>query len=219
MLARRKLVRLSAWTATLAAVVGLTVAATGMTGAYFTDTHSGTIGGTIGSIKVNAYGGSGVNNTDFTFANLLPGVTQSAVVSYTNDGANAEDVWLVFQNATALSALNNLGTYGEAHVVANGTHLFDSANLNDRASTCGPFSPSGCWPLPAQIKVADNVAPGHSGSVTFTFGYASKLKNPDAEGAPFNLYPIPGQTTVNAGDGSGSGLPYQIVATQVGQTP
>lgn len=221
--------RIVAWLTTLAAVIALAIVATGFTGAYFSDTHSGAISGTIGSIKITPSGGSGADNTDFTFANLLPGVPQSAVVHYQNTGTNPEDVWLVFPNATALSALNNLGTYGEVHVSVGSHTLFESTNLNDRVATCGPLKPSGCWPLPAQIKVASNLGPTASGSVTFTFNYAGKLSDPAAEGQPFNVYPVPageyspsnpdGQTTVNASDGTGTGLPYEIVATQVGQTP
>ncbi|HST13366.1 MAG TPA: hypothetical protein VLJ44_00780 [Gaiellaceae bacterium] len=210
--------RFIVWGATLAALATLVVAATGMTGAYFSDTHQGAITGNIGSIKVTPSGGTGADSTNFTFTNMLPGVPQTATIQYQNTGLDNEDVWLVFNNATALSALNNLGSYGEVHV-SNGHALFDSANLNDRSSTCGPFSPSGCWPLPSQIKVGSDIAPGAGGFAKFTFNYAGKLKNPAAEGAPFNLYPIPGQTTVNAADGSGSGLPYELVATQVGQTP
>lgn len=220
--------RFAVWGVTLAALAALVIAATGMTGAYFSDTHHGDITGNIGSIKVTPSGGTGTDGTDFTFANLLPGEPQTATIQFQNTGLNNEDVWLVFDNATALSALNNLGTYGEVHV-SNGHELFASTNLNDRSATCGPFSPTGCWPLPSQIKVADNVAPGAGGYVKFTFNYAAKLSDPAAEGADFNVYPVPagaysptnpdGQTTVNATDGTGSGLPYEIVATQVGQTP
>ena len=210
--------RFVVWGATLAALAALVVAATGMTGAYFSDTHQGDITGNIGSIKVTPSGGTGADSTDFTFTNMLPGEPQTATISYQNTGLNHEDVWLVFNNATALSALNNLGTYGEVHI-SNGHELFGSANLNDRSSTCGPFSPSGCWPVPSQIKVGSDIAPTAGGYVKFTFNYAGKLKDPAAEGAAFNIYPVPGQNTVNAADGNGSGLPYELVATQVGQTP
>jgi hypothetical protein len=230
-MSRRTRIRLTALAVTLAAALSLGLVAVGATGAYFSDTHNGAVAGTIGSIKVTTSGGSGADGLDFSFANLLPGEPQTAVVHYTNSGNNAEDVYLKFPNATALSALNNLGTYGEVHVVANGTEVFASTNLNDRSATCGAFSTTGCWPLPQTLKVASNVAPGHSGTIKFTFNYASKMKTQPAAGttAEFNTYPVPagqyspsnpdGQTTVNAADGTGSGLPIQIVAVQVGQTP
>ena len=220
--------RIAVWGTTLAALAAVVVVATGMTGAYFSDTHQGDITGNLGSIKVTPSGGTGSDGTNFSFTNMLPGEPQTATIQFQNTGLNAEDVWLVFNNATALSAFNNLGTYGEVHV-SNGQALFDSANLNDRTPTCGAFSPSGCWPLPSKIKVASSVAPTAGGYVKFTFNYAGKLKNPAAEGTPFNSYPVAagawsstnpdGQYTVNAADGSGAGLPYQLVATQVGQTP
>ena len=230
LLARRK--RRLAIIAALFGMVGTAIPALASTGAYFSDTQSGDITGTIGSIHVATSGGSGANGADFQFANLLPGEPQTATVGFTNTGNNPQDVWVVFPNATALSALNNLGTYGEVHLVSDGTHLFDSNNLNDRLPTCGSFSPSGCWPLLSQYKVASNVAPGGTGSFTFSFNYAAKMTLQPAAGttADWNVYPASscaynatscpnGQTTVNPSDGTGSGLPFEVVATQVGQTP
>ena len=215
--------------ALLAFVVGL--AGINMSGAYFSDTHNGTIAGTVGSIRITPSGGTGADNTNLSFDNLLPGAPQTVTLTYKNTGNNPEDVWVKFNNPTALSALNNMGTYGEVHVVSNGVEKFGSANLNDRASTCGAFSPSGCWPLPTQLKLADNVAPDATGVFKFTFGYAAKTKGQPPAGttAQWNTYPVAaglwspsnpdGQQVINAADGTGSGLPYQLVATQVGQTP
>jgi hypothetical protein len=210
--------------ASIALLGGAAFVASGSTGAYFSDTKAGTISGTIGSIKIEASGGIG-NGTNFTFANMLPAVSQTVKVNYKNTGANAQDVWIVFNNATALSALNTLGRYGEVHLSANGTALFNSQNLNDNANPehCVVLSPSGCWPLAKQYKVASNVVPNGGGSVSFSFNYSKKLES--GEGAAWNGYPISagqyvpitnkdGQTTVNEGDGTGYGLPYQIVATQ-----
>lgn len=203
-----------------AGVAGIVLAAN-PTGAFFSDSHDGSITGTIGSIQITPSGGSGAENMNFNFANMLPGEPQTATLTYENTGSNPEDVWVTFPNATALSALNNLGTYGEIHVVSNGVERFASANLNDRASTCGAFTPSGCWPLKDKIKLASNVAPGGRGQVKVTFAYADKLKGQPPAGttAYFNAYPVSGQTTTNAADGTGNGLPYQLVATQVGQQP
>ena len=61
--------------------------------------------GNFGSIKVTPSGGSGAHSTNFSFENMLPGEPQTATVQFQNTGANSEDVWLVFDNATALSAL------------------------------------------------------------------------------------------------------------------
>ena len=205
--------------AALAIVCGLIGLQT--SGAFFSDTHNGSITGTVGNVHVVVSGGSGSDSTNFAFNNLLPGEPQTAALSYYNSGSSSEDIWVVFPNATALSALNTLGTYGEVHISNSGTPVFDSANLNDRSSTCGAFDPSGCWPLTRSYKLASGVAPGLGGTLKFTFNYAGKLKSQPAPGttAAFNPYPVTGQTTTNAADGTGDGLPYQLVATQVGQQP
>jgi len=232
--------RIAALTASVALLGGAAFIASGTTGAYFSDTKSGTISGSIGSIKITPYGGSGDAKMNLAFTNMLPGEPQTVTIRYRNTGTVTQDVWIVFNNATALSALNSLGSYGEADLKANGTTLFDSANLNDRGPTCGAFVETGCWPLLSQYRVAQNVAPGGTGWVSFSFNYASKLT---AAGPAWNVYPVSTQQwdpaiaanpdhsttvwkennnrqyTVNASDGSGSGLPYQLVATQRGIAP
>ena len=174
--------------------------------AYFTDTQTGTLTGSVGSIK------GAVSTNSLAFKNLLPGEVQTVEAYSRNTGLSNQDVWVVFDNADALAALNNIGTYGEFHVKANNVALFDSANLNDNASSCGAFSTTGCWPIPAKLKLASNVAPGGTVTYSFGFGYASKLSTQAPPGgAVWNPYPLAAP--------SASGLPYQIVETQVGQTP
>jgi hypothetical protein len=139
---------------------------------------------------------------------MLPGELQTKTANYQNTGANNEDVWLVFPDVAALHGINQLGTFGEAHVASNGTEIFASNNLNDNTSSCPPGSSNpaagqgACNALPKQIKLADNVTPGTVGAFSFSFAYASKMSNPAFEGQPFN----------------GVGLPYQIVATPHGNT-
>jgi predicted ribosomally synthesized peptide with SipW-like signal peptide len=207
--------------ASVALLGGAAWLAAGSTGAYFSDTKTGSVSGNIGSIHVTTWGGGGTSGNDLTFTNMLPGALQTVTINYTNTGANAQDLYIVFPNATALSALNDLGHYGEAHLSANGTALFDSSNLSDHTDSCGPLSPSGCWPLKSQYLAASNVAPGQSGSVSFSFAYGPKLQSQPAVGstAPWNSYPVPTQFTTKASDGTGAGLPYEIVATQPGITP
>jgi hypothetical protein len=207
--------------------------ASGQTGAYFSDTHTGSIGGTVGSIRITPSGGTESNDgsfMDLAFSNLLPGDAQTVTVDYQNTGANAEDVYVVFPNATALSALNSLGSYGTVHLSSAGNgavgDVFDSANLNDNITSCPPGStsvahPVPCEALPSQVLIASNVGPGGEGSFSFSFNYASKLSTQASLGttANWNTYPVSGQTTTNVADGSGNGLPYEIVATQPGVTP
>jgi hypothetical protein len=203
-----------------AALVGLAAHATG---AYFSDSKAGTITGTLGSIKVTGSGGNGTNNLDFQFTNLLPGVAQTASGGFQNTGRNPEDVYIVFNNVDALHALNNLGRYGEVHVGANGAEIFASQNLNDNTTSCPPGSTAGgnpaCAALPVQLKLASDVAPGNGGTFSFSFDYSTihagglgNTSNIDgATGPAWNSYPL--------GVNTSAGLPYQIVATQVGVTP
>ena len=201
----------------VAVALTMALAALGPTGAYFTDTEQGGIEGTVGSIKVDAVGSLNLNYT-----NLLPGEVQTVSAQYTNNGLNHQDVWVVFNNADALHALNDLGNYGEFHISSGATEIFASANLNDDADgtpLCGGFSTTGCWPVPAQIKVASNVAPDGGGTVSFGFGYSGLLEGQSATGGGlWNSYPVSTLSDSNP-DNEGYGLPYQIVATQVGQQP
>ena len=221
-------------TALGAAAFALVAVAAGTTGAYFSESAPGAINGTLGSVHV------ATGPTTFNWTNMMPGEPKSATVDYQNSGTGNQDFYLVFKNVPALHAFNNLGSYGEAHIVdGNGPHLFDSANLQDGrhqatgvpdgVNTCGGFTPTGCWPLPVSLKLASNVAPLAWNSFTFTFNYAGKLGGIPGQvsgGGTFNTFPLSGKDLFagNAGnaDGAapaGAGLPYQIVAVQVGQTP
>lgn len=223
--------KIGAGVTALALAGTLAVVASGTTGAYFSDTKSGGITGTVGSIHVSVSGQSsdGVNGNgiNLTYSNLMPGAVQTVTFDFQNTGPVAQDVFMTFPNVPALHALNNLGTYGEVHVASSGTPLFDSANLNDgrtRAdgtNSCGALTPAGCWPLPTSLKVASSVAPGASGVVTFSFGYASKLGNGSngGTGGVWNSYPVLDAYGADTTPTPGTGLPVNVVATQVGQQP
>jgi hypothetical protein len=226
-------VKCAAIVGTAALLGGTAFIASGSTGAYFSDTHTGAITGTIGSIRITPSGGTASADgslMDLAFNDLLPGTPQTVTVNYQNTGTSPEDVYLVFPNATALSALNSLGNYGTVHVSSVGTgavgDIFDSQNLNDDSVHCPVGSTSTahqypCEPLPTQLLVASNVSPSAGGAVSFSFQYASALSTqaPVGTTANWNTYPVAGQITTNSGDGSGNGLPYQVVATQHGITP
>lgn len=223
---KSKALRIGGFTLAVGVTASLVGFAAHGTGAYFTDSSPGTIAGTVGSIHVVTQGGTGPDSNVFSFDRLLPGTPQTVTIHYTNTGDSPEDVYLTFPNATALSALNSLGTYGAVQVNnAGGQDVFDSQNLNDgcvqgSTSTAHPIP---CKGLPTQLLVDSNLAPNGTDTATFSFGYASKLSG--SGGGFFNSYPVvnkdgsSGQNTVNTSDGSGSGLPFAIVATQVGQQP
>jgi len=203
----------------VAVALTMALAAFGPTGAYFSDTAQGSIDGTVGSIKID-----GVDRLDLHYNKLLPGESQTVSERYRNTGVNAQDVWVVFNNPDALHALNDLGTYGEFHVAANSIAKFDSANLNDDGDGTpgcrGVFEPAGCWPVPEMILLQSNLAPSAVGTVSFSFSYdgVKTVRQTEAGGGAWNAYPLP--TPANPGAApTESGLPYQIVATQHGQTP
>ena len=208
------------------AAVALVASGSGVTGAYFSDAKGGAITGTLGQVHLN------IDPASIAFTNMLPGEPQTATVNFQNTGTVPQDFYVVFKNVPALHALNNLGTYGEVHLkggpTGNSVALFDSANLQDgrtrlSGNSCGPFSPTGCWPLKDTYKLASSVAAGGRGSFAFTFNYAGKLGNSANVGGAFNHYPSTapyGEAfDADALGAQGAGLPYQIVATQVGQTP
>lgn len=219
--------------ASMVALVALVAMATSATGAYFSDSKGGAVNGTIGTVNVATSGGSGDNGLVFNWSNMLPGEVYSATANFLNTGAAKQDIWLVFNNKTALSAINSLGTWGAARITSTGGASFYSNNLNDHPVDQGTV----CKMIPQMIKVAENVDPGAGGSVTFSFQYASKLggngpgmfntfpvvkaSNTKPGGFPTNDGALPGydQYYVNAADGSGTGLPFQIVATQPGIAP
>lgn len=222
--------RIGAFVATVGVSAALVGAAAHATGAYFSDTQSGTISGTLGSIKVTTAGADGASHLDFSFDNMLPGERQTKTVSYQNTGRNSQDVYVVFNNADALHALNVLGTYGEVHLASGGTEIFASTNLNDDTVSCPPgafdATHGPCNALPRVVKLASNLGPTASGTFSFSFNYASKLGNganiDGTTGPAWNCYPVVGPNSTAACDPTASnhyGLPYQIVATQVGVAP
>ena len=155
---------------TLALSAALFAVASATTGAYFSDKKAGAVTGTFGSIKVTTSGGIVQNDgsRSFVWDNMLPGEMKSATVGYQNTGRNVQDVYLVF-NPTALSALNTLGTYGEAHIAVNGTEVWASTNLNDitGSDTAG---------IPVVTLIGKNVGPTASGNVTFSFGMPARRR-------------------------------------------
>jgi hypothetical protein len=226
---------------TLVATVGLAVAASGVTSAYFSDTNSGTVSGTIGYVKVSTGGGTGTpDGLDLKFENLMPGEPQTVKFDYKNIGTGPQDIWITFPNNAALHALNNLGKFGYLKLTDSSAGvLFESSNLNDGRTippngddSCGTQGPTGglCWPLKPSYKIRTALPVGAEGTLSITFAYSSDLtldSPPPLDGTglyggaqiPWNIYPVPKTFGDDLIGGSGTGLPYNVVATQVGQTP
>ena len=206
-MSKKQILKVTGFIGTLAAGTALVASAATGTGAYFSDSASGTISGTMGSIRIQA-GDGGPAATTISFTKMLPGEAQTKTIGFKNTGANAQDVWLIFNptylgdgdRETDTGLINDRGTYGEIHIKSGTTAVFDSANLNDDADSCPPgLGTPACNPLPEMIKLRDNFAPGDTGN--FTFSYTAGAKYKSNQGLP----------EVN--------LPYKLVATQHGISP
>lgn len=139
--------RLGGFVAALGASGALIASATGATGAYFTDSHAGTLQATSGHLSLD-----GVTSTTLDFAGLMPGVDQTKTIDYTtNVSSGAEDVWLVFPVDTPAEqtayaeftgakgqfgyADGGMGRYGHFAVSdSNGGLAFQSYNLQNAPS-------------------------------------------------------------------------------------
>jgi hypothetical protein len=169
----------------------------------------------------------------------MPGEPQTVTFDYKNIGSGVQDIWITFPNNAALHALNNLGRYGYLKITDSSSGvIFESSNLNDgrtrpltdpNPNSCGVYpvgfgpTPPLCWPLPAQKLVRNNLAVGAEGTVSITFAYSNLFTGtglmPDGSQVLWNQYPVPATYGTDLNGGSGNGLPYNVVATQVGQTP
>ncbi len=175
---------------------------------------------------------------DIQFASpLVPGQPQSVSSTFTNTGNVNEDIYVVFNNASALHAFNQQGRFVQVSISVNGgASVFASGNLNDGlASGANPAGPYNCTtytvpdpntpqicPLPSSQKLLSNVGPGASNYWTFTYLENSSSDNPahnvgnGAQGQPFNAYPVNASGDIFAGS-TNSGLPYQFYAVPAGQ--
>lgn len=208
-------------------------------GANFSASKSGTITGSVATVSVYAAGGGGADNLDIAFGTpLVPGQDQSVTTTFGNNGTVAEDIYVVFNNPDALHAINQLGTFGNAHMsVDTSPEFFGSANLNDGlqngASPAGPYfcsspppPPMGqlaVCPIPTTHLLVADVPVGATHTFTFTFGYADKLgshagMSVSSGGGLFNPYPVDSTGTVVAGLSVNNGLPYQFYAVPAGTT-
>jgi hypothetical protein len=200
-----------------AALVGFSVSGTG---AYFSDSHSNSITGSTGQIKVTV----SPDGSSLNFANLLPGEYKDQSITYQAAGTGAEDIWLVFPTTGGPGGTNpseaftgspddghggGLGRYGHLAVSAPGGS-FTSYNLsNPRAgdpSVCSvdanghggsnqqATTKADLVPYcgaPTAILLDSNLTYGQSGTATITFGFAPLLTGPqDAPNAMLAQYKI-----------------------------
>ncbi|HXR40889.1 MAG TPA: hypothetical protein VN738_00700 [Acidothermaceae bacterium] len=219
--------RLGGFVAALGASGALIASATGATGAYFTDSHDGTLQAVSGHLKLN------VSDTTLNFTGLMPAEDQTKEITYNTDANGNEDVWLVFPDneayeqftgakGNALWPDGGLGRYGHFAVSdSNGGLAFQSYNLQNtptgvtgqsctvdgngrggsaQQATSASDTPPYCG-VPNAILLASNLVNGSSGTITVTFGLTGR------------------QTTQNQTEFSPAAVSFQIVGTQHGVRP
>jgi hypothetical protein len=225
--------RLGGFIAALGASGALIASATGATGAYFTDSHNGTIQAVSGHLKLNITGGS----TTLNFTGLMPGEDQTANISYHTDlSGGTEDVWLVFPDnqayeqftgasGNALWSDGGLGRYGHFAVSdSNGGLAFQSYNLKNRPAgdtsttdSCTVNADTGRGGSDQQAKsVADT--PPYCG-VPNAILLASNLGNATDGTITFTFGLTGRQTQQNQAEFLPAAVQYQIVGTQHGVRP
>jgi hypothetical protein len=223
---KKKAAKLAGFAGALCASGALIAFGVAGTGAYFSDSHDGTISASTGGIHIDT------TDTSLNFANLLPGDYQTKTIDYTaRPNGGTEDVWLVLPNTADNDAFTGtpqagptpLGRYGHfalastggAHFTSfnlanpgDGIHSGDSCNVDpatgwggsDRqAATVDDDAVPFCAPAHA-ILLQSNMAAGDAGHVNLTFGFTPILKS----GQDSAMGPIE---------------QFQIVATQHGVRP
>lgn len=238
--------RLGGFAAALAASAGLVAAASGTTGAYFSDSHPGTFEATSGHLKLNI---TDPTQLALNFTDLIPGQDQTKTISYTTDSSSnvKEDIWIVFPTDTAAEQLayaefsggknqfgyadGGLGRYGHFKVGANGHTAFESTNLANQPTYSGtpavagpPYTP-GCTvdangdggeSQPATSPTDTSM--GYCG-VPFKILLASNVST-GTTGSVNVTFGLTGkQVTQNQTEFLPNRVTYQIVATQHGVMP
>jgi hypothetical protein len=210
---RNSTVRVIGFIGSVGLTVGLVGAAVTGTGAYFSDAKHGQIDATMGSIAITGYDGTGVDQLDMAFTDLLPGEAATATVRFQNTGRNAQDVWVVFPQSalgdfnhlTDTGLVNDRGSFAEIRIKSSGTEVFQSANLNDDHASCPPGTEDPtkglppCRELPHMVLLQSNLPKDAVSNFEFMFRPGAKTKG--GAGLPV------------------LSLPYTLVATQHGITP
>jgi hypothetical protein len=225
---RKKALKLTGFAAALCAsgaLVGISVSGTG---AYFTDSASGSIAGSSGHLKL-----TNVSETNLNFANLMPGESRTQPVNYSVDASSGKvDLWMVFDTTssgyghfTGSKGVGygpenytdgGMGRYGY-FAVGNGSDVaFQSHNLQmatNPALNCADGTVPGAdgrggsavasatnqeCGVPGAIKLAGGLDSGTSGTVNISYGLSGKQTQQD-------------QVEWTVG--------YKLVATQAGHAP
>lgn len=223
--------RVGGFLAALGASAALIASASGATGAWFTDSHSGNLAGSTGHLRLN------VSDTTLNFNGLVPGQSQTKQITYSVDVSNGtEDVWLVFPTATADQAQRygqftgakndaawadgGLGRYG--HFAVSDTafgQAFRSHNLQNQPGgatdeSCG-IDANGRGGSDQQATSSSDTPPycGVPKAILLAWNLADSTT-----GTIEVTFGVTGRWTVQNADPVVN-VPFQIVATQHGVRP
>jgi hypothetical protein len=226
-MSKAKVARLAGFTVALGATASLAAFAATGTGAYFTDSHPGTISAATGGVHVNT------TDLALKYQNLLPGEFQTNTVRYTATGTGPEDIWLVLPTDASAAAFT--GTGGSAAALGRFGHVaisspagsFTSYNLASAGagihsgnscavdgnghggSDAQPTTPTDTQvdfcPVPNAILLSSGLTNGQGGAADITFGFTKLLTN----GAN-NAFEDGALTSIAA---------FKVVATQHGVRP
>lgn len=235
--------RLGGFVAALAASAGLVAAASGATGAYFTDVHPGSLSANSGHLKLNitsVSGGADASGTDglvLNFKDLYPTDYRTEEINYATDSSiGNEDIWLVFpggvSGASALqsnifamftgpkSSYNGGGLGRFGHFAVADSHsgtVFSSFNLSSGySSDCVPNADGHA--IAPMGSATDNTG-AQPCAVPAMIKLASNLSTGATGTVSLTFGLTQRQTQQNQQEFGGYGVDFQIVATQPGVTP
>lgn len=221
-MSKKQFLKITGFIGTLGAGAALVATAATGTGAYFTDSASGTIHAQAGSLNLST------TDMSVNFTGIMPGEDRAKAINYSATASSGNtDIWLTFDTTSEAYAKftgekNNakwadggLGRYGHFEVTNDGTPLFDSYNLQNaskdvsgcadsvghgfgRMATGAADTPPYCG-VPGAILLKSNVAPGNGGQVIITVGLTGRQT-------------VQNQVQIDS-------LPFKIVATQHGHGP
>ncbi len=218
---KKKTARVAGFVGALGASALLLGAAANTTGAYFTDSHDGTLQASRGHLKVYT------SDLNLNFADMVPGEYQTKQIDYSTSSSTTEDIWLQFVPGAGYGkftgtkdgsdgyAGGGLGRFGHFAVQDNaGNTLFSSYNLQNAAqntSGCADSNGHGSGPaatsaadtpplcgVPQFIKIESGLPSGANRHMTLTFGNTGRATGQDV-------------AEVNA--------PFKVIATQHGVRP
>jgi hypothetical protein len=219
---KKQFFKVTGFISTLAAGTALVASAATGTGAWFTDSETGSIHADAGSLNLST------SDMAVNFVDLMPGEDREKPITYTATASSGNtDIWLTFdttstayakftgEKGNAKHADGGLGRYGHFKVTSDGTPVFDSYNLQNeskdksgcagsdghgfgRMATGASDTPPYCG-VPGAILLKSDVAPGAGGRVIITVGLTGRQTQ---------------QEQVQIED-----LPFKIVATQHNHGP